>query len=81
MSFNLKKSVQYFFLTCAIKDSHRTFFFSSPHRRVLFLTACLSSRSERVRFVSENFINTLQWEPAQPAVPEERLVYSVQYMM
>ncbi|XP_068613746.1 interferon lambda receptor 1 [Brachionichthys hirsutus] len=46
---------------------------------VLFCYACLSTGSGKVHFVSRNFNNTLHWDAAQPAFPEEDITYSVEY--
>lgn len=46
---------------------------------LLFCYACLSANNGGVRFVSKNFNNVLQWDPAEPASENTSYTYSVQY--
>lgn len=42
-------------------------------------TACLSTGNGSVKFVSKNFYNVLHWDPVEPAVPGEKVLYTVWY--
>ncbi|XP_044064350.1 interferon lambda receptor 1 isoform X2 [Siniperca chuatsi] len=48
---------------------------------ILFLFCYVrhSTGNGRVYFVSRNFNNILHWEPVKPAVPGQKVLYSVQY--
>ncbi|XP_074539392.1 interferon lambda receptor 1 [Halichoeres trimaculatus] len=46
---------------------------------LLFCYACLSTESPKVRFVSKNFYNVLEWDPVQPAPSGQNVLYSVWY--
>nr|WEY35871.1 interleukin 22 receptor subunit alpha-1 [Sebastes schlegelii] len=44
---------------------------------LLFCYASLSTGNGRVYFVSKNFYNILHWDPVEPAIPGEKVLYSV----
>ncbi|XP_042346217.1 interferon lambda receptor 1 [Plectropomus leopardus] len=46
---------------------------------LLFCYACLSTGGGKVYFVSRNFFNILHWDPVQPDLPGEKVLYSVSY--
>ncbi|XP_034731016.1 interferon lambda receptor 1 [Etheostoma cragini] len=45
----------------------------------LFCYVYLSSGNGKVRFVSRNFYNILQWDPVEHASPGEEVLYSIHY--
>ncbi|XP_074509144.1 interferon lambda receptor 1 [Sebastes fasciatus] len=47
---------------------------------LLFCYASLSTGNGRVYFVSKNFYNILHWDPVEPAIPGEKVLYSVTYL-
>ncbi|XP_077578018.1 interferon lambda receptor 1 isoform X2 [Stigmatopora nigra] len=46
---------------------------------LLFCYACLSTHVEKVWFESKNFINMLRWKAAMTSLPEQKVLYTVQY--
>ncbi|CAJ1062753.1 interferon lambda receptor 1 [Xyrichtys novacula] len=46
---------------------------------LLFCYACLSTETRKVKFVSRNFYNILHWVPVEPALPGQKVLYSVKY--
>ncbi|XP_077431647.1 interferon lambda receptor 1 isoform X2 [Vanacampus margaritifer] len=46
---------------------------------LLFCYACLSVGDDKVYFCSKNFYNVLHWNASEPSVPDQQVLYSVQY--
>lgn len=61
------------------RENVQLFFLTQLSHCLLSPTACLSSCNGRVRFVSTNFHNTLQWDAAEPATAGRPPLYTVKY--